>query len=95
MFETQIARGVEYLDQKEGPDWVERINLDTLELSSSCNCVIGQLYESFHGQFSTEEEASELGFCIPYNKPGIWYIDLTRAWKEKIKQLRAERVEQC
>jgi hypothetical protein len=43
MFEQQIAKGVALLDEK-WPGWHERINLDTLDIGSSCDCVIGQLY---------------------------------------------------
>ena len=91
MFEAQIAKGVEYLDQDLGPSWVERIRVDRLELNDCFRCVIGQLYGSFYERFEEPAEASNLGFSINTEKPAIWYITLNREWKEKIAQLRAER----
>ena len=39
--ETRVARGVALLD-KTLADWDERIDLDRLDLRSTCNCVLGQ-----------------------------------------------------
>jgi len=43
MFEQQIAKGASLLDEK-WPGWENVISLDTLDIGSSCDCVIGQLY---------------------------------------------------
>lgn len=43
MFEAQIAKGVEYLDQTLGKSWIERIDLQRLRLDDCLTCVIGQL----------------------------------------------------
>jgi hypothetical protein len=40
-----VNRGVELLDQKLGPDWVHLIDLESLDLASSCRCVVGQLFD--------------------------------------------------
>lgn len=40
----RVERGAAFLDGIIGPEWVDRINLDTLRLSSACNCIAGQLH---------------------------------------------------
>lgn len=37
----RVAAGVAWLDQNR-PGWVQRINLDTLDLGDPCQCVLGQ-----------------------------------------------------
>ena len=39
---VRVARGAALLD-RERPGWPERIDLDTLQLSSACFCIRGQL----------------------------------------------------
>lgn len=41
----RVARGAALLDEKL-PGWDKDINLDRLDLSSSCRCVVGQLFVS-------------------------------------------------
>lgn len=41
--EQCVAKGVAYLDAHY-PGWRKRVNLDTLVISSSCDCVLGQLH---------------------------------------------------
>jgi len=43
VFEEQIAKGAALLDEK-WPGWENVISLDTLDIGSSCDCIIGQLY---------------------------------------------------
>lgn len=37
-----VARGAELLDEKL-PGWADQIDLDSLNMAVSCNCVLGQL----------------------------------------------------
>lgn len=39
----RVLAGVAFLDETV-PDWRERINLDTLDVSSGQNCVLGQVF---------------------------------------------------
>lgn len=87
MFEEQISRGVEYLDRDLGKYWVERINLKVLRLDDCLRCVIGQLYGNFYHRFETPEGSFDFGFSVDFDQ----YSILTREWKKKIAQLRAER----
>jgi hypothetical protein len=40
----KVKRGIAVLEEKYGPDWVDRIDLDTLDLGESDSCVLGQVY---------------------------------------------------
>jgi hypothetical protein len=39
----RVAAGAAFLDKHE-PGWVERIDLDRLNLNHTCNCVLGQAF---------------------------------------------------
>lgn len=92
MFEKQISRGIEYLDQDLGPSWVERIDLGILDLWSGYNDVVGQLYGNFWHRFDNLLVAQSLGFCLSDGGEGMCrYKNLTQEWKTKIAQLRVER----
>ena len=38
-----VERGAEFLDERLGTEWPKDINLEILNLNSSCHCVLGQL----------------------------------------------------
>lgn len=42
MYEAEIQRGAAFLDEVV-PNWMDIIDVDTLELSSPCKCICGQL----------------------------------------------------
>jgi len=94
MFEAQIAKGVEYLDEDLGQSWIENIDPEILDLQGCTNCVIGQLYGDFDDTPDTFD-AAPLGFDLPTAENGLMqykhYDVLTQEWKEKITQLQAER----
>jgi len=86
MFETQISKGVKYLDEDLGPNWPERISLDELDMVDCLYCVIGQLYGEYFEHMQSFD-GTPLGFDLI----GSGYDILTAEWKAKIVQLRAER----
>ena len=44
--ETRVAQGVALLDEQL-PGWVDRIDLDTLNLASPCRCILGQTWDEW------------------------------------------------
>lgn len=87
-----VASGMDLLDE-EYPGWEELIDLDTLDLSSDCGCILGQLYDdkALQAEGATfspyeyalfaleiaEDEEVELGFFAP----GRWTgPDCTLDW---------------
>lgn len=86
------------------PGWAERVNPNTLDLSSCFSCVLGQEFGEYGAGseklfamradtdgFEGREEASEqAGFVINNGDEHTNYINLTRAWKREIdKRVRA------
>lgn len=49
----RILSGIEVLNEKFGPDWVEHIDPGSLDLASPNECVLGQVYD---GAEVTEEQ---------------------------------------
>lgn len=42
--EERVARGLEWLDSNvEG--WVDKVEINSLRMASSCNCVLGQVFK--------------------------------------------------
>lgn len=44
--EARVTRGAQLLDERL-PGWVDRIDLDRLNLASSCNCILGQKFGDY------------------------------------------------
>lgn len=40
----RVKRGMAWLEEKHGPDWVDHIDMKTLDLESGAACVLGQVY---------------------------------------------------
>ena len=83
-----VANGVQFLDEKI-PDWRDRINLETLDMSSPYNCVCAQVAGSFLDfcdTFDLEyEKQIHLGFEIGEVARRMGMYDmLTDCWKKEI-----------
>lgn len=63
--EYRVAQGVALLD-RVAPGWVDRINVDTLDVSHGGRCVLGQLYGLYtdgQGKLGlTMQQAADHGF---------------------------------
>ena len=92
-----VERGAELLD-RELPGWDERIDLDRLDLGSTCDCIVGQLNPAHahfkHHRYSKGIEA--LGVETRPSRFGFntWgqqrFASLTAAWKRLIESRRKE-----
>jgi hypothetical protein len=49
---VRVEKGATLLDAKE-PGWAPRIDLDRLDLSRACDCIIGQTYGNPPGEYET------------------------------------------
>ena len=80
-----ILEAVRMLDTHQYQSWPFRIDLRKLKMASDRDCVLGQLYGSYHtaawalGLYLTK---SPHGFNVPISTP---------LWKTKIRQLRIQR----
>ena len=63
--EYRVAQGVALLD-RVAPGWVDRINVDTLDVSHGGRCVLGQLYGLYTDGLGklglTTQQAADHGF---------------------------------
>lgn len=96
----RVEAGARWLDANR-PGWVQRINLDTLDITDPCGCIIGQVYGDYWrgpdelftvtdveervAAWCADEPARDLGF----NGEGQ-YDELEGAWRELILARRAE-----
>jgi hypothetical protein len=58
--ETRVAQGVALLDEKL-PGWVNRIDLDKLDLASTCDCILGQEFKG-HPDVDMEDDGNDEGW---------------------------------
>lgn len=89
MYDTiqdQVLRGAAFLDQTK-PEWYTLVDIDTLEMGSSANCVAGQVF--------ADEVSGDLwdGYDYLYHKHGgQWLIDHAFVFsgrEEWIEQIQA------
>lgn len=79
---AHVAQGASFLDGEQ-PDWITRVQPDTLVMASSEHCLLGQLYgDYFDGRDALHlnvAQASAYGFtCAAYST--CVCSELTRAW---------------
>jgi hypothetical protein len=86
----RVAAGAAWLDEHE-PGWIDRIDLDTLDLESCIRCVGGQLAGLYVEFLSRHELSSGAAIPLGFNVSGISgdYGPLTAAWRELIATRRA------
>lgn len=93
----RVEAGARWLDENR-PGWVDRIDLDTLDLGDPCRCVLGQLWDRYElAPLSAryEDGDQEYGDWIAgdrgFHREGrIGYSDLTDAWRALIVARRAQ-----
>jgi hypothetical protein len=93
MFEKQIENGVNFLNANYD-NWLDKINLDILDMVNEKCCILGQLNEGFYSAkmfyVLSWNECDNLGFSVPLimNDKTDYYPILQREWTEKINELR-------
>lgn len=81
-------RGAEYLDAKLGRGWRRKIRRRQLDLSDSCNCIVGQLNDGHYRPYTfgvSWRSESRLGFDVGPSS-GDDYEELTEAWLEVLRE---------
>lgn len=102
-----VRDGAALLDKEFGPNWVDLIDLDTLELSNSCKCILGQVHKKLHprsqktgyGVLRTKlgilDEESKYGFDAGWGFRNLIYTGydrLDREWRRLIGGRRAAKL---
>lgn len=98
---NKVLNGIELLKKKYGDDWVDKIDLETLQLSSGTRCVLGQVGRATYGGKGYGEmidllrrDFGELGDGYDHGFISAVYDDYPRfnkTWKREISRLKAER----
>jgi len=88
-----VARGAGLLDQLF-PGWLDRVDLDRLDLSDPDGCLLGQMYGSYGLALSvlriSEVTAADYGFQASTRwHPRRQFAVLTAAWRDLITSRRA------
>lgn len=94
---TVARRGASFLDDTLGKEWTSKIDTEILDIASSNNCILGQIFGSYHDGIDAifsqmtritpiESHPSEyLGFCgdsyFDYT-----YSELNDAWIKVVEE---------
>lgn len=89
-----VERGAALLDERL-PGWEDKIDLERLDLASTCNCVLGQLHRKRGrpGHRNYYAGLNELGITTPSRYGfSVWsggrFESLTEAWRRLITRRR-------
>ena len=102
--QTRVAAGVAFLDERV-PGWLDKVNVDDLQIWSGTQCVLGQIY----GEYTLgvawlrldTKGAAELGFQAWSHETDFvsfmldtaqQYAALNREWRRVLGILKTERV---
>lgn len=89
-----LRLAVEALDKKFGPLWDERINLDSLEMMSLSQCILGQLGVNHWSQTVLKLVGwppADASVVVKEEHPYNWFANHTNDWQNLIRARRAER----
>lgn len=89
MFEKEIAKGIKLLN-KINPGWVNMINLDKLNMTSSFDCIIGQVYGDYC-KYITRLEKTYYFDRYEYGFTANDQYTLTKEWKQAIINIRSNQ----
>lgn len=91
----RVAAGVAWLDAK-APGWIDRVDLDELQMASTCSCVLGQLFHGYYYAPITLGEAMLCGFDTELDvedaesaaRASKEFVALTDEWRRVITERR-------
>lgn len=86
-----VAEGAAMLD-KINPGWEHKIDDRGLLMASSCNCILGQLYEDYYSAPEILRSRLPNGFTL-YDFKMSW-VDLKNLWIEEIVKRRAAKIQE-
>lgn len=94
--ETEVRRGMDLLDEI-CPDWIDRVNLDTLNISSCTDCVLGQLCGDYRDRYYAYPKMKEInsdryGFTSTQYGGAVESGSLTDTWKILIRERRDQQI---
>lgn len=94
--EVRVKQGMALLDERGPERWWEFIDLDTLRLENTCQCVLGQLYGGFLAGGDAVGLFRVLGASAEHGFVGIDAAasdELDAAWRDAIEARRREEAQ--
>ena len=97
--EKRIAAGARFLDERRGLTWRGLVDIETLDIESPCDCILGQLFDHF--KVGCDElgikpfRAARLGFNVmDLDNPSSAreFRALTRGWRNLLRVRQRPRV---
>lgn len=84
----RVRKGAKLLD-KEYPGWEKRIDLSILDLESTCDCILGQLYGGYGAGLEAllagnQQKAANLAFGGYKSYRKSPWLTMTRTWAKAI-----------
>lgn len=82
----EVEKGIAFLDEKGPANWRDLVRVEALNISSSLNCVLGQIYGNYvigveKLELDQLDDRVNLGFT---SYTGERDAELTLAWKEAL-----------
>jgi hypothetical protein len=71
---ARVKRGIAFCEKHYGPDWMDRIDIEELDLRSGASCILGQLEAHAEGEgyfnavrrhWVDQRGPTRNGFCTP------------------------------
>jgi hypothetical protein len=88
---ARVNAGALWLEEQFGPEWIDKINLDRLNLSSSTTCIAGQVYGNY-SKLVRDKLAGDFVQAVDYGF-GEAFDQLNEAWTKKILKLRKAKTQ--
>ena len=91
MYEQQISKGIEWLDQHE-PGWADKVDLEKLDMTTCTRCVLGFVYGDYDRlddpSAPPSDDRAKLGFTLRESYFSYDWVRLTEEWRDAISKLR-------
>lgn len=85
----RVKAGMALLERKYGPEWIDKIDLETLNIADITQCVLGQVYGGF-GQGLGQIRVSPYRYGFDKISESDSYAPLQAAWKDAIRSRVAQ-----
>ena len=83
---ARVRRGAALLDKKRrSKAWRKKIDLESLNIGSFCDCIGGQLYGGDYFNAPAWFQEADAFMAKPHEEYAAMSVRLTRAWKRYLK----------
>lgn len=83
LYERQVKNGIAWLNMNV-PAWRTQLDVDRLNMSNDCHCILGQLYGSFRSALTQLNDPEDSTFVVDHGfdiTTGGYFGDLEDEWR--------------